>query len=148
MDVHIEKIVKYIPLTNTPFLINQFVSPLSFLSTASSWWQVRQRCLHQVSLSFSTFISSFPLGNMWIITISIWLYGFKYSYQILIIYKQLYSFKEPLLSNNYHPLKIILFFIGQVGRMFANGPGDRGSIPGRVIPKTLKMVLDTSLLNT
>ena len=32
--------------------------------------------------------------------------------------------------------------------MFANGPGDRGSIPSRVIPKTLKMVLDTSLLNT
>ena len=32
--------------------------------------------------------------------------------------------------------------------MFANGPGDRGSIPGRVISKTLKMVLDTSLLNS
>ena len=31
---------------------------------------------------------------------------------------------------------------------FANGPGDLGSIPGRVIPKTLKMVLDTTLLNT
>ena len=29
-----------------------------------------------------------------------------------------------------------------------NGPGDLGSIPGRVIPKTLKMVLDTTLLNT
>ena len=29
-----------------------------------------------------------------------------------------------------------------------NGPGDPGSIPGRVIPKTLKMVLDTSFLNT
>ena len=28
------------------------------------------------------------------------------------------------------------------------GPGDLGSIPGRVIPKTLKMILDTSLLNT
>ena len=26
--------------------------------------------------------------------------------------------------------------------------GDLGSIPGRVIPKILKMVLDTSLLNT
>ena len=38
-------------------------------------------------------------------------------------------------------------FIGLVGRVFANGPGDLGSIPGRVIPKTLKMVLDTSLLN-
>ena len=33
-------------------------------------------------------------------------------------------------------------------RVFANGPGDLGSIPGRVIPKTLKMVFDTSLLNT
>ena len=32
--------------------------------------------------------------------------------------------------------------------VFHNGPGDLGSIPGRVIPKTLKMVLDTSLLNT
>ena len=31
---------------------------------------------------------------------------------------------------------------------FANGPGDLGSIPGRIIPKTSKMVLDTSLLNT
>ena len=38
--------------------------------------------------------------------------------------------------------------VGQVGRAFANGPGDLGSIPGRVIPKTLKMVLDVSLLNT
>ena len=34
------------------------------------------------------------------------------------------------------------------GRVFANSPGDRSSIPGQVIPKTLKMVLDTSLLNT
>ena len=33
-------------------------------------------------------------------------------------------------------------------RVFANGPGDLGSIPGHVIPKTQKMVLDASLLNT
>ena len=39
-------------------------------------------------------------------------------------------------------------FIGPVGRVFANGPEDLGSIPGRIIPKTFKMVLDTSLLNT
>ena len=38
--------------------------------------------------------------------------------------------------------------IVQVDRVFANGPGDLGSIPDRVIPKTLKMLLDTSLLNT
>ena len=33
------------------------------------------------------------------------------------------------------------------GRVFPNGPGDLGSIPGRIIPKTFKMVLDTYLLN-
>ena len=38
--------------------------------------------------------------------------------------------------------------IGLMGRVFANGVGDLGSIPGRVIPKTRKMVLDTALLNT
>ena len=38
--------------------------------------------------------------------------------------------------------------IGLVGRVFANGSGDLGSIPGRILPKTLKMVLDNSLLNT
>ena len=38
--------------------------------------------------------------------------------------------------------------IGLVVRVFVIGPGDLGSIPGRVIPKTLKMLLNTSLLNT
>ena len=33
-------------------------------------------------------------------------------------------------------------------RVFANGPGNWSSIPGRVKPKTQKIVLDTSLLNT
>ena len=34
-------------------------------------------------------------------------------------------------------------------RVFTNGPGDLGSIPGRVIPKAKKkMVLDAFLLNT
>ena len=42
----------------------------------------------------------------------------------------------------------LLQLIGLVGRVFANGPRDLGSIPGHVIPKTLKMVLDTFLLNT
>ena len=44
-------------------------------------------------------------------------------------------------------LSIIDRLIGLLGRVFANGPGDLCSIPGRVIPRTLKMVLDTSLLN-
>ena len=46
-----------------------------------------------------------------------------------------------LLLNKYNPF-------GPAVRVFANGPGDLGSIPGRVIPKTLKMELDTTLLNT
>ena len=31
--------------------------------------------------------------------------------------------------------------------MLANGPGDLGSVPGRVIAKTQKMVLDAALLS-
>ena len=45
-------------------------------------------------------------------------------------------------------LQVITLFIGLVGKVFVSGPGDQGSIPGRVILNTLKMVLDTSLLNT
>ena len=49
-----------------------------------------------------------------------------------------------LAENTYQKTQLI----GLVGRVFANGSGELGSFPGRVIPKTLKMVLDTSLLNT
>ena len=38
--------------------------------------------------------------------------------------------------------------IGLMSKVFTNGPGDHSSIPGRVIPKTQKMVLDATLLNT
>ena len=38
--------------------------------------------------------------------------------------------------------------IGQASRVSASDPGNLGSIPGRVIPKALKIVLDTSLPNT
>ena len=55
-------------------------------------------------------------------------------------------------QNPLHNVKNVnlcfIFIIGLVSRVFANGPGDQGSIPGRVIPKTLKIELDTSLLNT
>ena len=46
-------------------------------------------------------------------------------------------------------LEVLVYqLIGLVGRVFANSPGDPGSIPGHIIPKIFKMVLDTSLLNT
>ena len=41
----------------------------------------------------------------------------------------------------------IYIYILIVGREFANGPRDRGSISRQVKPKTLKMVLDAALLN-
>ena len=50
----------------------------------------------------------------------------------------------PVYNCRYLPVSVI----GLVGRVFANGLGDLGSILGHVIPKTLKMVLDTPLLNT
>ena len=34
--------------------------------------------------------------------------------------------------------------VGLMSRVFVNGPGDRRSIPDRVIPKTQKIVLDAT----
>ena len=45
-------------------------------------------------------------------------------------------------------MHITYWAIGLMNRVFANGSGDRGSIPGSIIPKTQKMVLDANLLNT
>ena len=58
--------------------------------------------------------------------------------------------KFLLLESNTETEKFILFtgLIGMMVRVFANGPEDLRSIPGRVIPKTQKMVLEASLLNT
>ena len=42
----------------------------------------------------------------------------------------------------------IYILIGLVSRVFANAPGDWGSIPSQVIPKTQNMVLDAALLST
>ena len=52
---------------------------------------------------------------------------------------------ETELWEEYHK---VVIYIDLVGRVFTYGPGDKGSIPGQVIPKTQKMVLDTTLLNT
>ena len=43
---------------------------------------------------------------------------------------------------------MVLITLHLVDRVFANSPGDFGSIQGRVISKTLKMALDISLLKT
>ena len=68
--------------------------------------------------------------------------------------------RNRIVESNHRSIKTIMarkycsifeavyWLIGLVGSVFANGLGDWGSIPALVIPKTLKMVLDTSLFNT
>ena len=56
-----------------------------------------------------------------------------------IYFKTLQHWNSVIKTNT-----VTLYIYG----LFANGPGDRGSIPGPVIPKTQKMVLDAALLNT
>ena len=51
------------------------------------------------------------------------------------------------ITNNLNTI-VWFWLIGLMGTVFTNGLGDLVSIPGRVTPKTLKMVLDTSLINT
>ena len=64
------------------------------------------------------------------------------------------SWKDGTDNNYIKQIKInpyyiyLLLDIGIMVSVFANGPGDLGSIPGRGIPKTQKMVLDTTLLKT
>ena len=62
----------------------------------------------------------------------------------LNVCKQMFSrnLKQLFFQNNYY------WAIGLMSRVFANILRDQASIPGRVIPKTKKMVLDATLLNT
>ena len=70
-------------------------------------------------------ISSLSLS----LSLSLYIYIYIYIYIYLYIYIYIYIYRP-------------------IGIVFANGPRDWGSIPGRVIPKTQKMVVDASLLNT
>ena len=131
-----------------------------------------------VSLSLLSFYSSHFLGLIFVlIQFSLWpdlnfLYNLQripsaliYAFSCFFCALSLCSIIMRLTISSLYPptmLLIINFYfdifrsypyfiyrlIGPVGRVFAIDPGDLGSIPGRVIPKTLKMVLGTSLFNT
>ena len=51
-----------------------------------------------------------------------------------------------ILNMQYRVILFICFMAYQL--LMGYGPGDRGSIPGRVISKTQKMVIDATSLNT
>ena len=50
--------------------------------------------------------------------------------------------------NTFIGVPLWYWVIGLMNKMFSNGLEDWGSIPGWVIPKTQKIVLDAALLNT
>ena len=68
----------------------------------------------------------------------------SYRKESLLVTNFTFYFIHGLCRNFNKLLKFIYFvlnfnrLIGLVGRVFVNGPRDLGSIPGRIIPKTLK----------
>ena len=88
-----------------------------------------------------------------------WLETLKRDLWVYIV-QFLYVHCVKLITNNIVLLifvkkELLLFisivsvvYISLTSRVFANGPGDHGSILSRVIPKTQKMVLDAASLNT
>ena len=63
----------------------------------------------------------------------------------MVIFTTDTSEKRKIIYNNSNNNTTVYSLLN---RVFANGLGDLGSIPGQVIPKTQKMVLDSILLNT
>ena len=61
---------------------------------------------------------------------------------------QIINIRSEYLIYNYKLFVLKDRLIGPVGRVFANGLGDLGSIPGRVITSTIFNVFGISLLNT
>ena len=53
-----------------------------------------------------------------------------------ILYIYIYIYIYIYYKGKLYTYVVSNWLICQVGRVFANGPGDMGSIPGRVIPNT------------
>ena len=104
-------------------------------------WSVSiSKSLRSLCVSFSRTDSIICTVNFFFLHDSQWINFPTQTYLLLLSYILLIPLKglHILVSPD----------IGLGVRVFANGPGDLGSIPGRVIPKTQKMVLDASLLST
>ena len=78
------------------------------------------------------------------------------TYWLHLVYTKHMIFKHDLLKT-FFKRTLVRFFCMQLNSFtyfnlntgqLAKGPWDRGSIPGQVIPKTQKMVLDAALLST
>ena len=94
------------------------------------FWDSFEWFCHQISSE----AKYFPLLSM-----ALWL-RINSCYSILFLHLKQKKNTTLLLAGLFADQPICL-----VGRVFANGPGEQVSIPGRVIPKTRKIGLDTSL---
>ena len=112
--------------------INTFFTPVFFPKFLLTFSMIQNADYHEC----------FKKIFLWILSSSL-----NYLKPFLIYETNIYR-KYFIMVQSIYSLNSFLTLIGLVGRVFANGLGDLGSISGRIIPKTLKMVLDTSLLNT
>ena len=106
-----------------------------------------------LSLTFPFFILFLLLLFVYLFLYSLLFLFFSFFRFFLLIYFPSFFVHDifdylPVLLIFLHTNRITHTHTRPAVRVFANGPGDLGSIPGRVIPKTLKMELDTTLLNT
>ena len=79
--------------------------------------------------------NSIPMSWQYILTV--YYYYYYYYYYLLF---------ESFSHHFYHYYYYHYYYCHN--RELANGPGDQGLIPGRVAPKTQKIILDASLFNT
>ena len=84
-----------------------------------------------------------PLRPIWI-----WIrcshLGFPFEYEL----DEFNTLQQYIPSQKYEPTYVPYRPTGLAVRVFTEGPGDRGSFPGRVKPKTQNMVFNAYLLNT
>ena len=131
------------------------VQPYSSTETVTAWkisgFILAERSDFHLIDKLLIAVHTFPLSKL--ISISVdEILPFNTRYYIFNINNNPYQMNSSISWILWHINHCWLFntksSIGLEGRVFANGPGDLGSIPCRVLPKTLKMVLDTSLFNT
>ena len=97
-----------------------------------SHFQRTSRCLKKFGLVWLGWVGFYGISTVvgYLILNPLYTYIYIYIYDLVSI------------SNN-----SVNRAIGLMSKVFTNGPGDRDSFVGRFIPKTQKMVLDTTLLN-
>ena len=137
--VHRVQVFKHRPLRWWSFRINvnNWVKKADFQGKHSLLDDCRKNfCqVDPFYFSFSLILTfSFSLS----VSLYIYIYIYKLHSNVAVCIKEITIYRFVYLFNR---------LIGLVGWVFANSPGDLGSIPGRVIPKSLKCYLMPLCLN-